>query len=247
MPIWVVVVALLAAGNPPGEKLVLRGQEQELHLYGHRGGPVAIVASGDGGWVHLAPYVSEFLAARGYFVVGLDSRHYLSSFTHGSRTLAPDEVPGDFGRLLDYASEGSPGPPLLVGVSEGAALAVLAATDEAVKSRIGGVVGLGLPDRAELGWRFRDSIIYVTKGQPNEPSFSTADVISRLAPLPVVAIHSTRDEFVPVDEVKRVMQQASAPKELWFVEASNHRFSDNTGELDRKLVEAIDWMKEQPR
>jgi hypothetical protein len=31
------------------------------------------------------------------------------------------------------------------------------------------------------------------------------------------------------------------------VEASNHRFSDNTSELDRKLVEAIDWMKEHSR
>jgi fermentation-respiration switch protein FrsA (DUF1100 family) len=247
MPFWVVVAALLAAGDPPGTKLALRGQEQELHLYGQRGGPAAVVASGDGGWIHLAPYVSEFLAARGYFVVGLDSRHYLSSFTHGSRTLAPEDVPGDFARLLDYASEGGRDRPLLVGVSEGAALAVLAATDETVKARTGGVVGLGLPDRAELGWRFRDSIIYVTKGQPNEPSFSTADVISRLAPLPVVAIHSTRDEFVPADEVKRVMQRASAPKQLWFVEASNHRFSDNTSELDRKLVEAIDWMKEHSR
>jgi len=70
-------------------------------------------------------------------------------------------------------------------------------------------------------------------------------VIGRLAPLPVVAIHSTRDEFVSAEEVKRVMERASPPKQLWFVEASNHRFIDNTAELNRKLLQAMAWMKEQ--
>jgi alpha-beta hydrolase superfamily lysophospholipase len=243
----VLVLAVFDAGEPPGTKLTLRGEEQELRLYGRRGGPSAIVASGDGGWTHLAPYVSDFLARQGYYVVGLDSRHYLSSFTRGGRTLAPGDVPGDFRKLVEYAADGSPAPPLLVGVSEGAALAVLAATDDGLKSRLGGVVGLGLPDRAELGWRWKDSIIYVTKRLPDEPSFSTADVIGRVAPLPVLAIHSTRDEFVPADEVQRVMEKASAPKQLWFVSASDHRFSDNTAELDRKLLEGIAWIKEQWR
>ena len=65
------------AASPAMESLTIRGQEQSLRVYGTRGGPVAVVASGDGGWNHLGPYVAEFLSDRGYFVVGFDSRAYL--------------------------------------------------------------------------------------------------------------------------------------------------------------------------
>jgi alpha-beta hydrolase superfamily lysophospholipase len=235
----------LAAGSATQgtEALVIRGQEQSLRLYGARGSPVAVVASGDGGWVHLGPYVAEFLSSKGYFVVGFDTRACLSSFTKGRTTLSTTDVPGDFAGLVDHASKGASAPPILIGVSEGAALAVLAATSDATRSKVAGVIALGLPDQAELGWRFRDSVIYVTKGTPKEPLFSTAEVIGKLAPLPVVAIHSTKDEFVAVDEVERVMSRALEPKQLWLIEAENHRFAGKEQELNQKLLDAIAWMK----
>jgi fermentation-respiration switch protein FrsA (DUF1100 family) len=238
------LVVPLAAGASPGtEAWTLRGEKQTLHLYGARGGPVAVLASGDGGWIHLAPDVAEILSGKGFFVVGLDSKAYLSSFTKGDATLGPADVAHDFAALLDHAAAGGASIPLLVGVSEGAGLAVLAAGDDAVKARSAGVVVLGLPDRNELGWRFRDSIIYLTKGVPKEPLFSAADVIARVAPLPLAAIHSTRDEFVPVEEVKRVLDRAKDPKRLWLVEAQNHRFEGNPAALARDLQEAIDWIR----
>jgi alpha-beta hydrolase superfamily lysophospholipase len=252
MPVSVLASSLLlslaaSAAVPATEALTIRGQEQRLRLYGTRGGPVAVVASGDGGWVHLGPYVAEFLAGQGYFVVGLDSKAYLSSFTRGDTTLSTTDVPGDFAVLVDYASRGGRAPPVLVGVSEGAALAVLAATSDSTKSKVAGVVGLGMPDRAELGWRFRDSMIYVTKGVPREPLFSTAELIGKVAPLPVVAIHSTRDEFVSVDEVRRVMDRALEPKQLWLIEAANHRFSGKEPDLNQKLMDSIAWIRAQRR
>ena len=42
-----------------------------------------------------------------------------------------------------------------MGVSEGAGLSVLAATDPLTKTETLGVVGLGLPDLNELGWRWK--------------------------------------------------------------------------------------------
>ena len=237
----------LAAGaaSPATESLLIRGQDQTLRVYGARGGLVAVVASGDGGWIHLGPYVAEFLSSEGYFVVGFDSRAYLSSFTKGGKTLSTTDVPGDFAALLDYASKGALAPPVLVGVSEGAALAVLAATNDATKAKVAGVIALGLPDRAELGWRFRDSVIYFTKGVPKEPLFSTAEVIGMVAPLPLVAIHSTKDEFVSVDDVKRVMSRALEPKHLWLIEADDHRFSGKEQDLNRRLMDAIAWIRAQ--
>jgi len=240
-------VLALAAPETGTGKITLRGQALDLHLYGRRGGPVAIVASGDGGWTHLGPAAAVFLAGQGYFVVGLDSKQYLSSFTRGGTTLGVGDVPGDFAALVDYAAPGGSAPPVLVGVSEGAALAVLAASEGRLKGRIAGVMALGLPQRAELGWRFKDQIIYITKGVPKEPLFDTGDYVGQVAPVPLVAIHSTQDEFVPVDEIRRVMARASEPKQLWMIQASDHRFSDNTGELERKILEGLAWMKAQRR
>lgn len=235
------------AATTATESVVVRGKSQALHTYGARGPLLALVASGDGGWIHLGPEMAEFLAAKGYFVVGLDSKAYLSSFTDGAKTLTTEDVPNDFGTLIDYVRGGAAARVLLVGVSEGAALAVLAAADERVKPKCAGVLGLGLPDQAELGWRFRDSIIYVTKGVPKEPLFSTAAFSGRVAPLPLAAIQSTHDEFVPQADIERVMAGAGEPKRLWMVEAPNHRFGGKEEELQQRVVEALEWILREHR
>ena len=225
------------------DTISIRGHSQSLRLYGTRGAPPVIVSSGDGGWIHLGPHVAEALAARGFFVVGFDVKGYLESFTSFNSTLRPDEEPGDYKVLVDYASRGSTQRPILIGVSEGAGLSVLAATDPRTKSAIAGVIGLGLPDLNELGWRWKDSLIYVTHSVPNEPTFSAAAIVERVSPTPLAAIHSTRDEFVCLAEVQRVLEAAKEPKRLWIVKASDHRFSDNIQELDQRLAEAIEWVR----
>jgi fermentation-respiration switch protein FrsA (DUF1100 family) len=68
--------------------------------------------------------------------------------------------------------------------------------------------------------------------------------VGKLTPIPLAEIHSTRDEFVPVDEARRILEKASEPKRLWVIQASDHRFSDNLGEFDRRLLEACDWVRQ---
>jgi pimeloyl-ACP methyl ester carboxylesterase len=239
-------VALAGAGVPAHttDTVVLRGHPQLVHVYGERGsGDPVIVSSGDGGWIHLGPHVAETLAASGYFVVGFNVKAYLSSFTSDEQVLSVGDVPGDYRALVEYATRGSPRRAILIGVSEGAGLSVLAAADPATQRRVGGVIALGLPDRNELGWRWKDSLIYVTHGVPNEPTFSAGAIVSRMAPVPLAAIYSTRDEFVPESEVRSLMERASQPKRLWMVTASDHRFSDHVEEFDRTLLESIEWVR----
>ena len=231
-----------AAQSQTTETITIRGHAQSLRLYGARGGPPVIVSSGDGGWIHLGPHIADVLASRGFFVVGFDVKAYLESFTSGKVTLRPEDEPGDFKALADFAARGASQKPVLVGVSEGAGLSVLAATDPQTKRSIAGVLGVGLPDLNELGWRWRDSLIYVTHGVPKEPTFRAAAVVDRVAPTPFAAIHSTRDEFVSVADIRRVFDAAKEPKRLWIVKASDHRFSDNLAEFDRRLAEAIAWV-----
>ena len=225
------------------DTISLRGHAQTLHLYGQRGAPPVSVSSGDGGWVHLGPHVAELLAAKGFFVVGFDVKAYLESFTTSKSALRPEDEPGDFKLLADYAARASTERPILIGVSEGAGLSVLAATDPTTRNTIAGVIGLGLPNLNELAWRWRDSLIYVTHSVPNEPTFSVAALIDRVSPAPIAAIHSTRDEFVSLSEAQRLMDAAREPKRLWVVTASDHRFSDNLPEFERRLLEAIEWVR----
>ncbi len=248
--IFLILALLLpvAAAGQTTETLVLRGQPQHLRLFGQRDGYPAIVSSGDGGWIHLAPQVAAMLAARGFFVVGFDSKAYLESFTSGATTLTERDVPADYRSLARFAAGRSSQKPLLIGVSEGAALSLLAATDPGVKALVAGVIGLGLGDANELGWRWKDSLIYLTHGLPDEPKFSTIALAGRVAPTPLAVINATHDEYVPAGEVDRILAAAQQPKQLWMIAAADHRFSDNQAELARRLVEAIAWVQaSQPK
>jgi pimeloyl-ACP methyl ester carboxylesterase len=243
--VLVLVAGLVHAGVACAQttrSISIRGRDQTLHIYGSPGGIPIVLSSGDGGWFHLAPHVAEVLAAKGYYVVGFDVRSYLASFTGTATTLRASDAPADYRILAEFARTATGRRPILIGVSEGAGLSVLAATDPRTKADVAGVVALGLPDLNELGWRWRDAVIYVTHRIPREPTFSTAAIVDQVAPVPLAAIHATGDEFVPVSEVEDVLRHAREPKKLWIVTASNHRFSDNLVVFDQRLAEAIAWV-----
>ena len=230
-------VAAHATGYTPSGTVILHGHPQHLHLYGPDNGRPVIVASGDGGWMHVAPHLAEYLANRGWRVTGLDARSYLS----GAEPLDTTQVQRDFQTLIGVSGDSS-SRTLLIGVSEGAGLSLLAATDRDVRNRISGVVTVGLAESNELAWHWRDSIIYLTKGVPNEPIFHASDVISHVAPAPLALIWSTHDEFVPAPDRQRLAALARVPARVWTVEASDHRFSDNTSALDANVMDAIAWI-----
>lgn len=241
------VLAACVVSAQTEETATVRGKAQTLRLYGPKTGTPVVVTSGDGGFVHLGPAVAEFLASKGFFVVGVDAKAYLSSFTSGSRTLSLTDVPGDYRVFVDRARAGKDAKVTLIGVSEGAGLSVLAAANPELRKSLAGVVGLGLPDVNELGWRWRDSIIYITKQAPNEPSFLASDYVVKLDDLKLAALHSTHDEFVPVDTVRRVLGPPAPTRRLWLIEAVDHRFSNNQPEMQKALIEALEWIQTPPR
>ncbi len=255
-PRWTWSLGLIAAGllcatparaelQPTRQTVVIRGHPQSLYVYGSPAGAPVILSSGDGGWVHLAPHVASVLSARGFYVVGFDVKGYLSSFTSGRSTLSSEDEPGDYRVLTSFVEQATGGrKPILVGVSEGAGLSVLAATDEETKATIAGVVAVGLPDLNELAWRWKDAVIYLTHRAPNEPLFSASSIVARVAPLPLAAIQSTHDEFVPLADVERILAHAGEPKRLWVIEAADHAFDGSQAEFDARLFDAIAWIGE---
>ena len=211
----------------------VRGHAQSVHLYGVTNARPVIVSSGDGGWIYLGPHVARLLAAHGYFVVGFDVRAYLKSFTAGRARCTPTRRRRIFGpfpttRTL-LAVQADPHRHL------GGRRALGAGRSESLCSRsIAGVIAIGLPDRNELGWRWKDSVVYLTHGVPNEPTFSAAALVDKVSPLPLALVHSTHDEFVPLTDAQRMLGLGGEPRRLWVVPASDHRFSDNLSEFDQR-------------
>jgi len=241
--LWVTLELAAGVHAQTRETVTIRGHEQSLYLYGPRNAPPVIVSSGDGGWIHLGPHVADVLAANGFFVVGFDVKAYLESFTSGKVTLRPADEPRDYKVLADFAARGVTRKPILIGVSEGAGLSVLAATDPQTRQAVAGVLALGLPNLNELGWRWRDSLIYLTHGVPNEPTFSVSAIIDRVHPAPLAAIHSTQDEFVPLAEAERVLAGAHEPKRLWVVDGATHLFPEHLDQFEAVTSEAVAYLR----
>ena len=128
----------------------------------------------------------------------------------------------------------------LIGWSEGAGLTTLAAAAPS-RGAYAGLITMGLGDKNVLGWRFSDNLTYLTRKPPNEPTFSALSYMRQIAPLPLVMLQSTNDEYVGGDEAHRLFRAAAEPKRLVLVEAPNHRFEGAHPEFFRQLRQALEW------
>ncbi len=98
---------------------------------------------------------------------GSTSRRISTSFTSASDTLRAADEPADLRTISDYANQYSPSEADSHWDLRGRrALGAGGGGFDATQRSIAGVIGIGLPDRNELGWRWKDSLIYLTHGVP---------------------------------------------------------------------------------
>jgi alpha-beta hydrolase superfamily lysophospholipase len=257
-PCLAITIALLAGASRAAasttESISIRGQTITLTIYlaestgkgQQRAAPrgTIFMGSGDVGWVGLAVSMAEELSAQGYTVAGINARQYLSKFTSGKEHLQPADVQADYRAIADRLKAlGLLTRPVIVsGVSEGAALAVLAASDPRNHAWIDGVITMGLPATAELAWRWTDVGSWITKRDADEPSFRVTDFLAAVAPVPIWMIQSKKDEYVPVADQERFRTVAKEPKRQILIDASNHRFTDRRAELSAAYKAGLDWI-----
>jgi type IV secretory pathway VirJ component len=250
--LFALMLALAAApaAAKPAQSLrfPLRGKVLTLQVYRPAEPPkgTVVMASGDVGWVGLAVSMAEFLSDQGYVVIGVNTRQYLTAFTDGKQHMETQHPPVDYSALRDFLDEQHllHRPVVLSGVSEGAALAVLAASLEANHRWVDGVITMGTPMVAELAWRWTDFTTWITKSDAKEPSFSPLDFIGQIAPVPIVMIQSRRDEYVPEADYRKLDATARIPKKLVLIDAANHRFTDKQTELRAEMLAALAWIAE---
>jgi type IV secretory pathway VirJ component len=244
----VLLTRVLPASAASTEKLdvAVRGSTVTLTVYKPKTAPrgTIVMASGDVGWVGLAVSMAEELSAQGYLVIGLNARQYLAGFTSGKEHLHTKDVPADYRVFADRLKERQllVRPVVLSGVSEGAALAVLAASDRANHGWIDGVVTLGLPVTAELAWHWADLWASAMKRDADEPSFAIADVLPGVSPVPLCMIQSRKDEYVAPADYEKLSAIARDPKQLVLIDASNHRFTDRRPELRKAFAAGLEWI-----
>lgn len=251
---WPVICAvILSVGNwlqaqvpqPGKNKLSIRGQQQEIYFYPAAGpGPhhKVLFAPGDGGWRGFAVTIAEQMAATGYDVYGLDTRHYLQSFT-GTTVLTTSEVASDFAQMAQWLRQGGSEPVLLAGWSEGAGLGLAAVAEPGNRTVFAGLVAVGAVEYNILGWRWSDMAAQLTRKLPHEPTFKSADVIAKVSPLPLFMIASTGDEYIAPDIARRLFAMAGEPKRLFVINARDHKFSGSTEEFFRTLREGLNWIQ----
>jgi pimeloyl-ACP methyl ester carboxylesterase len=241
------VFSFADAAKPGKNKVNVRGQAQDIYYFpANRGvshGKV-LFAPGDGGWRGFAIDIARQLQNAGYDVYGLDTRHYLQSFADGGG-LKTSDIPRDFGQLAQWIRQGSKEPVLLVGWSEGAGLALVAASDPQNKTVFAGVVAIGMAEKNILAWRWSDTWAEIAKSVPNEPTFLSAQFVGQVAPLPLFVIASSHDEYAAEQVTRALFAQARQPKKLVIVDAKDHKYSGNTDNFFRTLKDALNWISQQ--
>src|SRR6266498_3482203 len=118
---------------PPAGKNapVIRGQQQDIYFYpalgGTRNAQKVLFLCGDGGWKGRALDIAVGMSKAGYDVYGFDTKHYLESFTTDAGALKEEDVQRDLAQVAKWMQTRWRERIFIVGWSEGAGLAVLAA------------------------------------------------------------------------------------------------------------------------
>jgi dienelactone hydrolase len=244
--------ALCAAPTAGRNTVVVRGQEQALY-YLPAAAPSAarrpsiLFLPGDGGWRGTAITFAEQLAGGGHAVYALDTKRYLESFTRIGATLSTDQMAQDLKTVADWIGAAGGHDLVVVGWSQGGGMGVLAAAHPASRSAFRGVVTLGLPEKAVLGWNWKDTLAVAARREPDEPHFPVAPLVSQLAGVPLWMIHAGGDEYTPPTVARKLYASAAGPKRLVEFEGGNHRFDGRRDELYRALQEGMAWIAGQAR
>ncbi len=244
IPLLFLASAVFCTATPTDANISIRGKSQSiafLHTPGPSKGAVLFLP-GDGGWRGLAVTIAETVSRWGYDVYGFDTRKYLEAFTEtGGSALTPDTMRQDLASVVNSIHARGVSQVTLLGWSQGAGMAVLAAQQPGAK--IAGVVTLGLPESAVLGWNWKDTVATLAFREPDEPHFFVRPVLTALPAVPLWMIHGERDEYTKPHIARALYQAAPEPKRLVTVRGANHRFDMARGELYKSLQEGLAWIQ----
>jgi hypothetical protein len=207
--------------------------------------PLILYATGDGGWRGKDRDAFERMTGWGYPMVGFSAPSYLRHLVRHTHETTPPEVARDYSRII-RAAKARMGieadvPTILVGVSRGSGLAVAAAGEPALQPSLAGVVAVALTREEEYVHRLKRK----PKAPQDPPELVILDnyeYLPRLRNLPLSIIQSTRDDYLPAEEARRLLGPDSALRQLKPIRAKNHSFTDAREPMYLALRASLEWV-----
>lgn len=230
------------AASPPrafDRPIQLNGYPLTLHLspgVASQRKALLLYATGDGGWRGKDRAVYTQLRSWGYAVVGFSAPAYLKHLPGDTGTTTPARLAADFALIIAAARPAlelpESGPVILVGVSRGADLAVVAAGQPALQAELGGVVVMGLTREEE----------YVHRRRRPAVALDLYRYLPRLGDVPLSVIQSTRDNYLAADRARALFGEDTALRTFHAIDARNHSFAGARPLLYNALRSSLAWV-----
>ena len=241
------------AANPrpsiPDRVLTLNAHALRLHFANAPaaadgiGQPLIVFATGDGGMHRKDLATYRHLVAWGYPIVAFDAHDYVTHLGRSTEATTPGRLASDYGRIIDAARQtlgmDRAHPVVLVGVSRGAGLSVVAAGAGALRGEVAGVVAVALTQEEEYVQWYRR---LAHEGAPRRVIVDVYEYLSRLEDLPLAVNQSTRDNYLPAAAARALFGPDTAQRRLVSVDARNHSFGGARDRMYDALRSALRWI-----
>jgi fermentation-respiration switch protein FrsA (DUF1100 family) len=226
--------------------VTLYGHPLELHLAtlgsGHE--PLLVFATGDGGWRGYDLDAYRHLVSWGYPVAGFSAPEYIKYLRGEDATTTPVRLATDYMLIVELARRelrlAPDTPVILVGVSRGAGLSVVAAGQRLLQPELAGVLAVALTKEEEhVRFRRRRS----SNASSESLMLQTYEYLPNLDVVPLEVIQSTNDNYVTASEARELFGRDSAHRRLIPIESKNHSFSDAREDLYAAMEQSLEWLR----
>ena len=208
--------------------------------------PLLVYATGDGGMHRKDLDTYRHLAAIGDPIVGFDARDYVTHLGKDTPTTTPERLAEDYSQIITRARQAlgldAHCAVVLVGVSRGAGLAVVAAGR--LRHSISGVVAVALTREEEyVRW-------YQPRPLPHESHppvmVDVYEYLAQLGSLPIVVVQSTHDQYLPAAKAREQFGPDTSYRWLQPIDAANHNFGGARNRMYDAIQSALNWVTTRP-
>jgi pimeloyl-ACP methyl ester carboxylesterase len=200
--------------------------------------PLLVFATGDGGMHRKDLDMYRRLDGWGYPLVGFDARDYVKHLGP-SEVTTPERLADDYRHMIEAARNTlhlEPARPVvLVGVSRGAGLSVVAAGE--LHDSVAGVVAIALTREEEY-------VHWVHHVLPRrEVMVDIEEYLPELGKLPLAVVQSAHDKYMPGPVARALIGPDGPRRWLQIIDAPNHTFSGARDEMYQATRRAIGWIE----
>ena len=260
--VWLLLVSVACSGcavhlppvsRPFTRSLTVNARRLTLHFANRDSAqkqPLLVYTTGDGGWGRKDLALYQEIVSWGYPTAGFSAPDYLDHLQEESGTTTPERLGRDYADIIAFAETNlgiEPGAPVvLIGVSRGAGLEVVAAGQPRVRDRLTGVVAVALTREEEyVRWYGRLPGLH----RPQKPVMvQVYEYLPLLDTLPIAVIQSTHDQFLSAPAAAQLFGADTPTRRFHPIDARNHSFAGARAEMYQACRDALDWIiSREPR